>query len=79
GQVLVSYDMLGMDETFKPRFVRRYAMLGGTIKEAVAHYISDIKAGSFPSDAESFTLTENKATPAADPALALYSVAAGKK
>ena len=28
GQVLVSYDMLGMDESFKPRFVRRFATLG---------------------------------------------------
>jgi 3-methyl-2-oxobutanoate hydroxymethyltransferase len=61
GQVLVSYDALGMDETFKPRFVRRYATLGATIKDAVAHYVADVRAGSFPSDAESFTLTESKA------------------
>ncbi len=64
GQVLVSYDMLGMDETFKPRFVRRYATLGATIKEAVAGYVSDVRTGAFPSDAESFTVTENKAAPA---------------
>jgi 3-methyl-2-oxobutanoate hydroxymethyltransferase len=63
GQVLVSYDALGMDETFKPRFVRRYATLGATIKDAVAHYVSDVRAGSFPSDAESFTVTESKAAP----------------
>jgi 3-methyl-2-oxobutanoate hydroxymethyltransferase len=63
GQVLVSYDALGMDETFKPRFVRRYATLGATIKEAIAHYVSDVRAGAFPSDAESFSLAENKATP----------------
>ncbi len=77
GQVLVSYDMLGMDETFKPRFVRRYATLGATIKDAVAHYVADVRAGAFPSDAESFTVTENKATSnAIDPAL--YSTAAKK-
>ncbi|MBL0214468.1 MAG: 3-methyl-2-oxobutanoate hydroxymethyltransferase [Myxococcales bacterium] len=77
GQVLVSYDMLGMDETFKPRFVRRYATLGATIKDAVAHYVDDVRTGAFPSDAESFTVTENKATPnAIDPAL--YSTAAKK-
>jgi 3-methyl-2-oxobutanoate hydroxymethyltransferase len=63
GQVLVSYDALGMDETFKPRFVRRYATLGATIKDAVAHYVSDVRAGSFPSDAESFTVAESKAAP----------------
>jgi 3-methyl-2-oxobutanoate hydroxymethyltransferase len=71
GQVLVSYDMLGMDESFKPRFVRRYAALGATIKEAVAHYVSDVRGSQFPSDAESFTLAENKAT--ANPGL--YSTA----
>lgn len=78
GQVLVSYDMLGMDETFKPRFVRRYATLGQTIKDAVAHYVSDVRGQTFPSDAESFTVAENKAAPAhVDPAL--YSSAGTKK
>ncbi len=77
GQVLVSYDMLGMDETFKPRFVRRFATLGATIKDAVAHYVSDVRSGAFPSDAESFTVSENKATPSMiDPAL--YSTSAKK-
>ncbi len=77
GQVLVSYDALGMDETFKPRFVRRYAMLGQTIKDAIAHYVADVRTGAFPSDAESFSVSENKATPTAmDP---LYSSAGNKK
>jgi 3-methyl-2-oxobutanoate hydroxymethyltransferase len=77
GQVLVSYDALGMDETFKPRFVRRYATLGQTIKDAISHYVSDVRTGAFPSDAESFSVTENKATPTAmDP---LYSSASNKK
>jgi 3-methyl-2-oxobutanoate hydroxymethyltransferase len=77
GQVLVSYDALGMDETFKPRFVRRYAMLGATIKEAISHYVADVRAGAFPSDAESFSIAENKATPSTiEPAP--YS-SAGKK
>ena len=62
-KVLVSYDALGMDETFKPRFVRRYATLGATIKDAVAHYVTEVRAGSFPSGAESFPVTESKAAP----------------
>jgi len=78
GQVLVSYDMLGMDETFKPRFVRRYATLGNTIKDAVGAYVADVRSGAFPSDAESFTVAENKAAPShVDPAL--YSSAGTKK
>jgi 3-methyl-2-oxobutanoate hydroxymethyltransferase len=77
GQVLVSYDALGMDETFKPRFVRRYATLGATIKDAVARYVADVRDGSFPSDAESFTVAESKAAPGAlEPAP--YSTAGNK-
>jgi 3-methyl-2-oxobutanoate hydroxymethyltransferase len=76
GQVLVSYDALGMDETFKPRFVRRYATLGQTIKDAIGSYVADVRSGGFPSDAESFTVAESKAAPAG--VEALYSTAAGK-
>jgi 3-methyl-2-oxobutanoate hydroxymethyltransferase len=76
GQVLVSYDMLGMDETFKPRFVRRFATLGATIKDAVGQYVSEVRGGTFPSDAESFAKAESRAQ-GADPAL--YSTAAQKK
>ncbi len=62
GQVLVSYDMLGMDESFKPRFVRRFAMVGSLIKEAVAGYVQEVRGGTFPSDAESFA-GENRHSP----------------
>jgi 3-methyl-2-oxobutanoate hydroxymethyltransferase len=75
GQVLVCYDMLGMDETFKPRFVRRFATLGQTIKEAVASYVGEVRGGTFPSDAESFAVHETR--PAG--ATALYSTAGAKK
>jgi 3-methyl-2-oxobutanoate hydroxymethyltransferase len=75
GQVLVSYDMLGMDETFKPRFVRRFATLGATIKDAVGHYVSEVRGGTFPSDAESFAVNETRAPQPS----ALYSTAGGKK
>jgi len=62
GQVLVSYDMLGMDETFKPRFVRRFATLGTTIKDAVGQYVAEVRGSTFPSDAESFAVTEKQAS-----------------
>jgi 3-methyl-2-oxobutanoate hydroxymethyltransferase len=77
GQVLVSYDMLGMDESFKPRFVRRFATLGETIKDAVAQYVGEVRGATFPSDAESFALNESRAPQLPDPAL--YSTAAHKK
>ena len=54
GQVLVTPDMLGLIEDFRPRFVRPYADLGPRIREAVAAYIADVAAGRFPNEAESF-------------------------
>ena len=54
GQILVSYDMLGLFERFHPRFVRRYAELAVTVKEACAAYARDVREGGFPSDKESF-------------------------
>ncbi|HRC58418.1 MAG TPA: 3-methyl-2-oxobutanoate hydroxymethyltransferase, partial [Kofleriaceae bacterium] len=48
GQVLVCYDMLGMDESFKPRFVRRFASLGRAVSEATAAYVQELREGTFP-------------------------------
>lgn len=70
GQVLVSYDMLGMDETFKPRFVRRFANLGAEIKNAVGAFVGEVRGQTFPSDAESFAVSEKQA-----PQTPLYSSA----
>jgi 3-methyl-2-oxobutanoate hydroxymethyltransferase len=54
GQVLVSHDLLGLTPGRLPRFVRRYADLGGTIRDAFARYVADVKARKFPSDEESY-------------------------
>src|SRR5512140_2484435 len=54
GQVLVVYDMLGLTEEFKPRFVRRYAELAETLRGAFSHYIEDVKGGKFPTGKESY-------------------------
>ena len=61
GQVLVIYDLLGMNEEFRPRFVRRYEQLGTRIRTAVDAYVSDVRDGSFPSKAESFSLHKTTA------------------
>ena len=55
GQVLVTQDMLGVFDLFKPRFVRRYAELAETMREAFKKYIADVKSGSYPSDEESYS------------------------
>jgi 3-methyl-2-oxobutanoate hydroxymethyltransferase len=54
GQVLVVYDMLGVTEEFRPRFVRRYAELADAMRLAFRHYIDDVKAGVFPAKGESY-------------------------
>lgn len=54
GQVLVTADMLGLFEDFKPKFVRRYMELGKEMRKAVTSYIGDVRKGRFPSDSESY-------------------------
>jgi len=54
GQVLVYHDLLGLEERIAPRFVRRYAELGRAAREAVSAFAADVRAGRFPSEAESY-------------------------
>ncbi|MFH8142238.1 MAG: 3-methyl-2-oxobutanoate hydroxymethyltransferase [Muribaculaceae bacterium] len=54
GQVLVVNDMLGMNKGFTPKFLRHYADLGEAINQALTHYISDVKAVTFPSPEEAY-------------------------
>ncbi len=54
GQVLVIYDLLGMYQEIRPKFVRQYAKLFETISNSVRNYISDVQNGNFPSEKESF-------------------------
>lgn len=61
GQVLVIYDLLGMNEEFKPKFVKRYENLSLRIRNAVDEYIQDVRSGAFPSENESFFLQPEKA------------------
>ncbi len=54
GQILVTHDILGLFETFKPKFARRYAELAKTIRSAASKYVGDVKSGDLPSPGESF-------------------------
>lgn len=54
GQVLVLHDMLGLNQGFKPKFLRHFASLGDEIKTAVGNYIEAVKDSSFPSAEESY-------------------------
>ncbi|MCG8418695.1 MAG: 3-methyl-2-oxobutanoate hydroxymethyltransferase [Proteobacteria bacterium] len=79
GQVLVIYDLLGMNDAFKPKFVRRYEHLATRIRTAVDSYITDVRSGGFPSEQETFFLapkrpSNQKQVPANVSALSLAGV-----
>ena len=54
GQVLVIQDMLGMNNGFRPRFLRRYADLYTVMTDAISRYVSDVKNCYFPNEKEQY-------------------------
>jgi len=54
GQVLVTHDMLGINQEFKPRFLRQYAQLHQMMTDCFKQYIADVKSGDFPSASEQY-------------------------
>jgi 3-methyl-2-oxobutanoate hydroxymethyltransferase len=54
GQVLVVHDMLGINNEFSPRFLRKYANLYEQMHTAFQQYISDVKSGDFPNQHEQY-------------------------
>ncbi|RYZ33392.1 MAG: 3-methyl-2-oxobutanoate hydroxymethyltransferase [Myxococcaceae bacterium] len=67
GQVLVCYDLLGMNPDFKPKFVKRFANLHGNITEAANTYFAEVRAGTFPDEDHSFKANKNVRLVAATP------------
>ncbi len=54
GQVLVLYDLLGLDDSFAPRFVKQYATLSNTVAEALKSFAGEVRDGKFPAEEHSF-------------------------
>jgi 3-methyl-2-oxobutanoate hydroxymethyltransferase len=54
GQVLVLHDMLGLNEVFNPKFLKRYATLGESVRAAVRAYAAEVRDGSYPGPEHSF-------------------------
>lgn len=54
GQVLVVNDMLGMNQDFSPKFLRRYADLHTVMTDAVGRYVADVKSSDFPNVNEQY-------------------------
>lgn len=50
GQVLVTPDLLGLNPAFSPRFLKRYANLHETVRDAAAAYVREVRDGAFPTE-----------------------------
>ena len=55
GQILVLPDLIGLNEGFQPKFLKRYADVAGIVKTAVSDFADDVRAGRYPDDSTSFT------------------------
>ncbi len=60
GQVLVTYDLIGLFERFKPRFAKRYAQMAPIIRQAVSEFCRDVQQGRFPGPEQTFTMPEEE-------------------
>ena len=58
GQVLVLPDALGLNQGFRPRFLKRYAELYDVAKEGVERYVSDVRGGLYPDAEHSFSRSD---------------------
>ncbi|MFL5328986.1 MAG: 3-methyl-2-oxobutanoate hydroxymethyltransferase [Gemmataceae bacterium] len=54
GQVLVGYDLLGMFDDVRPKFVKRYAELGESVRQAVEGFCREVRGGQFPGGEHEF-------------------------
>ena len=58
GQILLSYDLLGVFTDFKPKFTKRYANLTEVAVKGLSDYVREVKEGSFPDDDHSYGVNE---------------------
>lgn len=58
GQVLVLWDMLGLFDDFKPKFVKKYANIRSVMSDAVKQYVAEVREGEFPDMEHSFAMEE---------------------
>ena len=54
GQVLVMNDLIGLDETFQPKFVKRFGAVGQALQGAVSAYVQEVRGQTFPAEEHSF-------------------------
>lgn len=72
GQVLVSYDLLGLTPNLRPKFVKRFAEMYAEGVRATRTYVDEVKASTFPSEEHSFGVASAAPAPASAPAPGTY-------
>jgi len=60
GQILLSYDLLGVFTDFKPKFTKRFANLTEVAVKGLKQYVAEVKAGQFPDDDHSYTVKDEE-------------------
>jgi 3-methyl-2-oxobutanoate hydroxymethyltransferase len=60
GQVLVWHDLLGVNDGFVPKFVKRYADLAGETRRGLEAFAADVRAGAFPGDEHSYHIKDEE-------------------
>ena len=60
GQILLSYDLLGVFTDFKPKFTKRYAQLTQVAVDGIKAYIDEVKTGVFPDDDHTYTVSDEE-------------------
>jgi 3-methyl-2-oxobutanoate hydroxymethyltransferase len=60
GQVLVLHDLVGLYQGRSARFVKRYADVGSTIREALERFAADVRAGAFPEESHTYSIPEEE-------------------
>jgi 3-methyl-2-oxobutanoate hydroxymethyltransferase len=54
GQVLVLHDLLGLEESMRPKFSKRYAEMAALVRDAAGRYAAEVRSGEFPGEGNSF-------------------------
>jgi 3-methyl-2-oxobutanoate hydroxymethyltransferase len=60
GQVLVLHDLVGLYQGRSARFVKRYADVGGTIRDALERFALDVRSGAFPTEENTYSIPEEE-------------------
>jgi 3-methyl-2-oxobutanoate hydroxymethyltransferase len=60
GQILLSYDLLGVFVDFKPKFTKRFANLTEVAVQGLRQYVAEVKDGRFPDEAHSYSVDEKE-------------------